>query len=117
MHLVYYCIGVSIVNSWLLYRRHCSQRGIAKKNILPLLKFQTQIAHLCLYAGKVGTQAPQPKQGRPSLSPTTRTGPTQPKHYKAAVAIPQDDIRFDQTGHFPLFGEKQQRCHVLSRIF
>ena len=27
MHLVYYALGVCIVNRWLLYRRHCHQNG------------------------------------------------------------------------------------------
>ena len=27
MHLVYYALGVCIVNGWLLYRRHCHQNG------------------------------------------------------------------------------------------
>ena len=27
MHLVYYTLGVCIVNGWLLYRRHCHQNG------------------------------------------------------------------------------------------
>ena len=114
MHIVYYCIGVSIVNAWLIYRRHCEQKKIAKKNVLPLLKFQIQIANSLLQAGKVGKQTPQGKRGRPSLSPVPDTDGTS-KRQRSSVAIPQNDIRFDQVGHFPLFADKQQRCRLCKK--
>ena len=28
IHVVYYCIGVAVTTSWVLYKRHCSQNGI-----------------------------------------------------------------------------------------
>ena len=36
MHLVYYTLGVCIVNGWLLYRRHCHQNGTFIQYIMHL---------------------------------------------------------------------------------
>lgn len=117
MHIVYYCIGVSIVNAWLLYRRHCEQKKTVKKNVLPLLKFQVQIANSLLQAGKVGKQGPQSKRGRPSHSPVSDNpvSDNPPKRQRPSVSIPQNDIRYDQVGHFPLFADKQQRCRLCKK--
>ena len=30
-HIIYYCIGISVTNSWLIYRRHMAQQSISKK--------------------------------------------------------------------------------------
>ena len=108
MYIVYYCIGVAIVNGWLLYWQHCEQKKIAGGKVLYLLKFQTQIAHSLLYAGKVGCQAPQNKWGHPSLSPQSSDVSNPHKHQRASVPIPQNDVRFI------LFVEKQQRCRFCS---
>ena len=51
MHIVYYGIGVAIVNAWLLYRRYCQQIGTAEKEVLSLLKFQTIIGNSLLVSG------------------------------------------------------------------
>jgi hypothetical protein len=87
------------VNAWLLYRRHSEQKKIGKKNVLPLFKFQAQIANSLPQAGKVGKHAPHGKQDRPSLSspnqsPVSNTD-NPPKRQRSSVAIPQNDIRFD----------------------
>ena len=42
-HLFYYCIGVSIVNGWLLYCRHMEQMKVSKKKQKTLLKFHQAI--------------------------------------------------------------------------
>ena len=31
MHIIYYCIGISITNSWFIYHRHMAQQNISKK--------------------------------------------------------------------------------------
>ena len=53
MHTVFYCIGISIVNAWLLYQRHCSSMDIPKKKQLALLKFKAEIGHDLANAGKI----------------------------------------------------------------
>ena len=86
------------MNAWLLYRRH-SETKIGKKNVIPLLKFQAQIANSLLQAGKVGKHATHGKRDRPSLSSSNQSPVSNtdnpPKHQRSSVAIPQNDIRFD----------------------
>ena len=31
MHMIYYCMGISITNGWLLYRRYCEQKHVSNK--------------------------------------------------------------------------------------
>ena len=62
MHIVFYCIGISIVNAWLFYRRHCGQMDIPKKKQLTLLKFQAKSGYSLANAGKIHKL----KRGRPS---------------------------------------------------
>lgn len=102
MHLVYYCVGVSVVNAWLLYRRHCAQKGVQKKDVLALKDFQSRIAIALLQGGKVSVRG----RGRPSTS----TSIQQKSKTSATVPIPAAEIRCDNVGHFPEFTEKQGRC-------
>ena len=32
MHMVFYCIGVAVVNGWLLYQRHMTHKKVPAKN-------------------------------------------------------------------------------------
>lgn len=57
MHIVYHCIGLCIVNSWLCYRCHCEQKGVPKKDVLSLLHFQTRIANGLVFSNK-STETP-----------------------------------------------------------
>eukprot|EP00112_Aurelia_sp_Birch-Aquarium-sp1_P011640 Seg2446.1 transcript_id=Seg2446.1/GoldUCD/mRNA.D3Y31 product="hypothetical protein" pseudo=true protein_id=Seg2446.1/GoldUCD/D3Y31 len=111
MHIVYYCIGVAIVSAWLLYRRHCQQKGVEEKDMWSLLKFPTMIANALLASGK---KTPIRKRGRPSSSPGSSTLPQRKMHHSAAVPIPYDDVRLDKMDHFPLFTQSQQRCRLCS---
>ena len=103
MHIVFYCIGISIVNAWLLYRRHSGQMDIPKKKQLTLLKFQAQIGHSLANAGKICKL----KRGRPSNDvlevPCKQRRPP-------SVVTPTIDICKDKVDHFPEFHEKQNRC-------
>ena len=52
-HIVYYCIGVAVTNSWMLYKRHCSQNVITQHSkLLALLDFQARIADSLLHQKK-----------------------------------------------------------------
>ena len=88
MHIVYYCLGISVVNGWLLYRRHSGQRHIDKNNVISLLKFQSQVANALIRSGKAPAQT---KYGRPlSSSPVVER---QQKHHSASAAVPCNDIK------------------------
>ena len=60
IHLVYYCIGLSIVNGWLLYKRHAFKNQAKKIDIMSLLDFHSRIALSLLQENKVAA-----KRGRP----------------------------------------------------
>ena len=107
-HIFYYCIGISIVNSWLLYRRHMEQRNVAKKNVLCLQKFQSQIADSLSRAGKLTNSQDKRSRGRPSCNSSTVSPPA--KRRPPTVEAPTQDVRLDKCGHFPVFQEKQSRC-------
>ena len=51
-----YCLllhGVAVTNSWILYKKHCSQNGITQRsNLLALLDFQARIADSLLHKKK-----------------------------------------------------------------
>lgn len=53
MHIVFYCIGVVVVNGWLLYRRHLHQKRVPQKKHMPLISFQSAIAASLWQVGKI----------------------------------------------------------------
>ena len=64
MHIVYYCIGISVTDAWILYRRHCNQNCLPEKSLMDLRKFQSQVAHSLLNGKKRSTGTR--RRGRPS---------------------------------------------------
>ena len=110
MYIVFYCIGVAVVNGWLLYRRHMTQKNVPAKNHMSLLSFQSEIAVSLCKAGKTSGETARPR-GRPSsTSPVPAPATSSKKRKAASVPNPNKDVQFDQCGHFPEFQEKQQQC-------
>ena len=109
MHIIFYCIGVAVVNGWLLYRRHMSQKRVPEKNHMPLINFQSQIAASLCQAGKTSTGATRSRGGPSSSSPTPAAMSSR-KRKAPSVPNPVQDVRLDQCGHFPTYEEKQQCC-------
>ena len=105
MHIVYYCIGISITNGWLMYRRHCNQDSIPKKKQMDLCSFQSSIAEALLLANK---EKHSPKRGRPSKNSSDEV--SRKKRHVVANPMPVVDVRYDRLGHFPVFTDKQKRC-------
>ena len=104
MHIFFYCIGISVIKSWLLYRRHMQEQSISKKDQFTLLAFHTEIAESLRNAGKV----PNPLSW--SRRQPLRDSPVPQKRVKRrppTTADPSNDIRLDQMSHFPVFTEKQ----------
>lgn len=107
MHIVFYCLGVAVVNGWLLYRRHSNQKNIPSKEQKTLLKFPSEIANALLCSGKLPSSSKR-KRGR--LSADNEVTPPAKKKGKATTPLSNNDVRFDTVGHMPVFREKQQRC-------
>lgn len=58
--IVFYCMNLAVVNGWLLYRRHCSQKDVPDKN---QMRDQILIKYIeCLALVLVGKQ-PKSKRG------------------------------------------------------
>ncbi|CAF4676307.1 unnamed protein product, partial [Rotaria magnacalcarata] len=83
--IIFHLIDLSVVNAWLLYRRHCSQLKLSKKNVMSLLSFRINVASVLLKSSPL--PPPIIKRGRPSLESraklnenqstnTLRTAPT-----------------------------------------
>lgn len=103
MRIIYWIIGVSIVNAWLLYRRHMTQRH--EKPKMRLLEFQTSIATALCEA----QNTPIRKRGRPSTEIETIAPTTTPKRmYSTPTPIP--DVKLDRMDHLPDMCETNERC-------
>jgi hypothetical protein len=99
MHIVYYFINRSVVNGWLLYRRHCLQNGVPEKDQMSLIKFQSMVSNALVLVGK----QPKSKWGRPSNTP-----PPKKRTKSHTTPTPQNDVCYNAVGHIPNFVEKQQ---------
>ena len=71
-------------------KRHQSQMGIEKKQIMSLLDFQSRVAASLLQEKKPG--------------PGRRKSDTVPKNKKSVSApLPTGEVRYDCVGHFPVY--------------
>ena len=73
-HVVYYLLGLSVTNGWLLYRRHQNQKSIHEKDQLSMLEFQTDTANDLQSAGKLAPASRRSRE-RPSLNTTVEDPP------------------------------------------
>ena len=65
-HIIYYCISISMANSWLIYHRHMAQQTISKMQQYTSIQFQSLIASSSALEGKP-TSSTSLSRGRPSL--------------------------------------------------
>ena len=103
-YIFHYLLQVSVINSWLLYRRY---RHAPKRQRLSLLDFTMDVSDSLMRAGKQPIS--QPKRGRPPLtqegsfkSPATASPAKRP--------YPNASIRVDSIGHFSPFVSNQEKC-------
>ena len=90
-----------MINSWLLYRRDAESLSLQRKDIRPLASFKLAVAHALVKKGK----AAPVERGRPSSSEVQNSKTKRSRHIS-----PEECIRFDQFGHFPILEEKRNRC-------
>ncbi|XP_065055887.1 piggyBac transposable element-derived protein 2-like isoform X2 [Rhopilema esculentum] len=103
----WHLVDICKVNGWLLYRRHSRQLGLPAAKQKPFLQFCTEIATALINIKK----APQSSRlGRPTKHPSTEANSHGGK--RAAQPTPINDIRYDQTGHWPLPSADKKRCRV-----
>lgn len=106
MHMIFYCISVAVVNGWLLYCRHLTQRNVPHKNHMSLMMFQTEIAVGLCKAGKssAAAAAARPHCRTSSTSPVPVATPSRKRKATSAPNTTRD-VQF-----FPMFQEKEQQC-------
>ena len=115
--IIFHLIDLSVVNGWLLYRRHCSQLQVPKKDIMSLLAFRVNIATVLLKSNPLPAII---KHGRPSLefksneNNSTKTARTVP------TPAPLSNIRFDKYDHSPTITSKgrcrNNSCNGYTRV-
>jgi len=112
--IFYWALNVACVNGWVLYRRHCSQLSVLKKDVLDLLGFITRISQCLIMINK---HAPplQRKRGRPLFEASSASSeneqPVEKSLQKRAVQpTPLMEIRLDGIGHLPEHKSVKGRC-------
>ena len=100
LHIIYYCIGISVTIPWLIYRRHMTQQNISKRQQYTLIHFQSLIANSFGLAGKA-TSSTSRSRGRTSLN-SSLDEPAK-KRRPPAVPLPSDDIHLNRVDHLPQF--------------
>lgn len=102
MRIFFHFLDVTVVNCWLLYRRHQKQRG--ESHYMKLLEFRTKIAKsLLLYGKKVLKH-----RGRP-----TKISKQSPKRVARRVTVPgpSAEVRYDDIAHWPI-EDRRTRCRL-----
>ncbi|CAK1589631.1 unnamed protein product [Parnassius mnemosyne] len=101
LRLFYHLIDVIVVNSWLLYRRVGEQKQTPTP--LKLKDFKFDLGKSLCMCGPSITK----KRGRPS----SMSDQIEIKKKKPNTAIlPPREVRCDGFEHFPIWGQKRQRC-------
>ena len=108
-------LNLAVVNSWLLYRRHCEQTLTPAKEQLDLLSFAAKIANSLVLKDQL-PPALSRRRGRPSTASETpeEEGPEVSRRRTNQKSV-DEDIRFDDIGHLPSFADDRQRCKVCSK--
>ncbi|XP_062552399.1 piggyBac transposable element-derived protein 3-like [Armigeres subalbatus] len=99
LRVFHHFLDVCVVNAWLLYRRHCFQRG--EERHMTLLEFRMDVAVSLIKYGKHIVQ----RKGRPSKAALS----VQMKKPRTVVSEPTLEIRFDGISHWPEITDRQ-RC-------
>lgn len=107
--LFFYFLDLTVVTSWLLYRRDCESYGVPKKRQHNLFEFKNLIAEALCKEGK--GMFTQRREGPSGLSVEMQYQQKR-KASHATRAIPQKNIRTDEIGHWPITDEKRGRCKL-----
>ena len=114
LKVLFHCVDISKVNSWLLYRRHCQQLGIPRNRQLSLLKFTVSIATVLVHANSIVNSVG-------CLSKRRANGSIGENSRKKSTSSPIVEIRFDSTSHWPECKSAKRKCKLCkagqSRIY
>ena len=105
IRIFYHLLDLTIINSWILYRKVMARRGIPTKDIMNLANFRSELADtLCKYS------TPIPR-GRPSLSSLLeQQPPPKLRKGKPCQVLPPRDVILDGVGHEQTRTPERMRC-------
>ncbi|XP_022163631.1 piggyBac transposable element-derived protein 2-like isoform X2 [Myzus persicae] len=103
MRLFYHLIDLSVVNSWLLFKRVKEQQN--EKPEIELPDWRKQLACGLVKSGQIRVSG----RGRPTTSLEVKIASTRPQSFR-----PTKDVRTDKTDHWPQFSDKRERCKMPS---
>lgn len=107
LRIVFHLLDISVVNAWLLYRRHCKQKGMKFKK---LITFRSEIAHALLSESPITRK----RSGRPSSRDSTLcVAPIK----RRVTLNPIDDIKYDKNEHWPMHMEPKKRCRQCVKAY
>lgn len=98
MRIVWWVLGVAVVNSWLLAKQH--------SNKISLMDFHSDVAYGLLMAKKPSSGCSSgKKRGRPPVNnPRPEEGGS-----KVRRMLPIADVRYDKVDHWPEY-KKENKC-------
>ena len=105
IRIFYHLLDLTLVNSWLLYKRVLSTKSPNLK-LRNQAEFRAEVTRNLCYVGMVTT-----KRGRPSSSlendieDKRKRGPTK--------LVPPTEVRTDQMGHWPIHQKAKMSCKYL----
>ena len=104
VRLFWHLIDMCKVNAWLLYRRHHEQLGNLERSVT-LVQFILELTEGLIHANK---PVPIPAaRGRPRRSTTPSI---EKRGREPTVALPFQDKRYDEIGHWPEHVDKKNGC-------
>ena len=117
--IFWHCIDISKVNAWLLYRRHCQEQGINRRNQLSLLQFILKIADALIHGNRQVTPVAAPrKAGRPPKRKSLEVGETTKRGKKPFTPPPRKEVRQDKLAHWPeIQSTGKGRCRQCGKGF
>ena len=99
--IFWHCIDIAKVNAWLLYKQHCKEQGIGRRNQLSLLKFILKIADTLIHSNRqvcpVATpgKAGRPRKRKSQMEEATKRG------RKPFTPPPKKEVCEDKFAHWP----------------
>ena len=103
--LVYHFVDMTVVQSWLLYRRDSNEMHVDQKDQQHLLQFKTEIAYSLSKSSNTNR-----KRGRPSFDVDSLN--EEERRRGGAPVLPPRNVRKDGLYHWPGHTKEQGRCRM-----
>nr|CAI5833535.1 unnamed protein product [Callosobruchus analis] len=108
LRVIFHYFNLGVCNAWLEYQADMEKHGVSKKSRMDLLQFTMSVIEGLAFSDCLVNTA---RRGRP-LSGSPRNSPVPVKRQKP-TAVPVNDVRYDNLGHWPVHVEgHEQRCKL-----